>query len=251
MTVLLLFVGWAFIAQWVDRDADRCKTKRGWWNLLVLGGGYGGLAVLLLFPWSGHAFFLGLAFWIVISAGTSIAICGASQRSYGAWGSRFDTCSPAADHYPVEGVREKPRKTRVFESGWSTLRASPLRSRMTPESVEQFDAAQDFFFNMLWKRATDVDVLLRQESPRVVFKIDGVVAEQEGLLDTASAELLLTFLKQSAGLNTEERRRPQAGTIKVALLGGRRKNQHPWRLPLREPPPVSGSSCDCPRRRVK
>ncbi len=85
--------------------------------------------------------------------------------------------------------------------------------------LEPFDLAQDFMFDMLWKRSSDADVLIGSDSVRVVYKIDGVAQEQDSGLTPESADKLLTFLKTHAGLNVEERRRPQAGTMRVGLLG--------------------------------
>ena len=222
LAVIVLYVGWLFASQWTDRDADRCKTSREWWNLLVMGGGYGGLAVLLLFPWSGSAFFLGLAFWVTLAAGTLIAYVV----------HRNGRMVPAArvltkDHFKRTMASLKGEgKAKVDKGIRVKLVDFDGKSVEKPSEVgllEQFDVTQDFLFDMLWKRATDVDVLIQPENPRVVYKIDGVVAEQEGRLTVDDAEKLIGYLKLLAGLNAEERRRPQTGTVKVALLGGGEK----------------------------
>ena len=67
--VLLLLLGWAGAAQWIDRDTDVVKTKREQWNLIVLAGGAVAYFVLLVPPWSGGLFMLGLTFWLLMLYG--------------------------------------------------------------------------------------------------------------------------------------------------------------------------------------
>ncbi len=222
IAVLVLFVLWTLASQWVDRDSDRVKTRREWWNLVVLGGGLGGLAVLVLFPWSGAAFFLGLAFWAVLAAGTLIAYV---VHRNGRMVPANRVLTPGHVKRLLAGVGGG-KKTREDKGLRVRIVDSQGEQMAKPHDVvvlDQFDATQDFLFDLLWKRASDVDVLLGNGETRVIYKIDGVVSEQENALTTDSAEKVLVFLKQAAGLNIEERRRPQTGTIRVALLGSEEK----------------------------
>ena len=69
--IALLFLAWVFAFQWVDRDAEFVKTRRERWNLIVLGTGIGGLAILFLPPWPGSTFFIGVGFFVLIAAGAT------------------------------------------------------------------------------------------------------------------------------------------------------------------------------------
>ena len=71
--VLVLLLGWAAAAQWIDRDTDVVKTKREQWNLIVLAGGAVAYFVLFVPPWSGGLFMLGITFWMLISGGSMLA----------------------------------------------------------------------------------------------------------------------------------------------------------------------------------
>ena len=218
ITVLVLFVGWAFASQWVDRDTERVKTRREWWNLLVLGGGLGGFAVLVLFPWSGATFFVGLAFWAILGAGTLGAYV---VHRNGRMVPTSRVLTPGHFNRVLAGVRgdKKVKQDKGIRVRMVDGENNPIEKPSDVEELEQFDLAQDFLFDMLWKRATDVDVLISSEKARVVYKIDGVVSEQSNRLTPEEAERLLTFLKRSVGSNIEERRRPQTGRMRVGLLG--------------------------------
>jgi type II secretory ATPase GspE/PulE/Tfp pilus assembly ATPase PilB-like protein len=219
IAVLALFVGWCLAVQWADRDVERInKPRREWWNLLIMGAGGGGVGILLLIPWPGAAFFLGLAFWAILAGAPLLAYVvhrngrvGQSQRVL------------TAEHFKrlMAGKTgaKADREDRGIRVRLVDHEGNTLSKPADPEDRERFDVAQDFLFDMLWKRSTDADLLIGNDSVRVVYKIDGVPAEQENGLTPDSAEKLLVFLKESAGLSVEERRRPQSGMMRAGLLG--------------------------------
>ncbi|MCH7544077.1 MAG: hypothetical protein IIB65_10605, partial [Proteobacteria bacterium] len=72
--VVLLLLGWAVTAQWVDRDTDVVKTRREQWNLIVISGGVVATFVLLAVPlWHGGLFMLGVLFWLLLAGGAVLA----------------------------------------------------------------------------------------------------------------------------------------------------------------------------------
>lgn len=219
LVVLVLFVLWALGVQWADRDVFRInKPKREWWNILLLGAGLGGLAILILSPFPRKAaFFVGLAFWVILGGATLLAYVLHRNAKVPA-----DRRVLTPTH--IKGLLAGKSGRKVKEDKGIRVRmvdaeGNPIEKPEELSELEEFDAAQDFLFNMLWRRATDVDVLIGADNVRVVYKIDGVAAEQPNGLAQPEAEKVLSFLKRSAGLSTEERRRPQSGKMSVALLG--------------------------------
>ena len=215
--VLVLFILWTLASQWVDRDSDRVKTRREWWNFIVLGGGVGGLAVLLLFPWAGAGYFLGLAFWAVLGGGPLVAYV-VHRNGRVAPHTRVMN----AAHFKRligSGGGKKKRVDKGLRVRVVSAKGEMVEKPSDPTELDQFDATQDFLFDAMWKRASDVDVVIGAESTRVIYKIDGVASEQENALEKIEADKVIEFLKRQADLNIEERRRPQTGTIKVGLLG--------------------------------
>lgn len=223
LTALVLFVAWLFANQWVDRDAERVHTTRQVWNIVVGAGGYGGVFILLMFPWKGAAFFVGLAFWLILAAGTLVAYV---VHRNGRVHSSQQVLTPR--HFKRLTAGGGVKKTKVDKGIRVKLldyESNEVEKPDEPESREQFDATQDFLFDVLWKRASDADVARNAESVRVIYKIDGVAAEQSDVLAPEDGEKVIHFLKQHAGLKIEEKRRPQIGRMLVGLLGAEGKPQ--------------------------
>ena len=212
-----LFVGWAYVCQWVDRDTEAVKTNREQWNAIVVSGGITGLAVALLMPWSGFKFFLGLAFWLLLSGGAALAYTF----------HRNGRVVPAArvltgGHFKrVLGGQGRKKKQRVDKGQRVRLadaQGHQIEAPQDPEEYDQYSTAQEFLFDVLWRRSSDVDILLGKERARLFYRIDGAALEQKDRLTLEDAERVTRYLKRLAGLNPEERRRPQTGKIGAALL---------------------------------
>ncbi|GAF89885.1 unnamed protein product, partial [marine sediment metagenome] len=70
--VVVLLFAWAHGAQWVDRDTDVVKTKREYWNLIIISGAVVGFFVLFTVPWSGSLCFVGVGFWLLLAGGAMV-----------------------------------------------------------------------------------------------------------------------------------------------------------------------------------
>lgn len=218
LVVIVLLLGWAAVIQWIDRDTDRVKTKREQWNMVVMFGGLVGFLLLLAPPWAGPLYFAGLGAWLVLAGGSCLAyVIHRNGRVVPA--ARVLT----ADHFKrmfsggekKHTVKDRGQRVQLLDS---TGKQVPLPEDQ--EEGEAFFAVQDFLFDLLWRRVTDVDVLASQDRYRLVYKIDGVASERADGLSPIEGERIFRFLKRIAGLNAEEIRRPQTGKIQVALLGG-------------------------------
>jgi type II secretory ATPase GspE/PulE/Tfp pilus assembly ATPase PilB-like protein len=213
--VLALLFGWAAIAQWIDRDTNVVKTRREHWNMIVLSGGLVAFFVLLILPWSNQLFVLGIAIWLLIA--------GAPMMGY--------LVHRNGRVVPGQRVMTPGHFKRLLGKGERrAASASGLRVNVydhdgkfveppdDPEGAKDFDAVQDFFFDLLQKRASEVDMIAAKEKCRVIYKIDGVATEDPEGLALEKGERVFRMLKKAAGLNVEEIRRPQSGRIKAALL---------------------------------
>ena len=216
VTVALLF-GWAWVAQWIDRDTDFVKTKREQWNLIVLSGAVVAYVVHFLPPWSGGLFLLGVTFWLLIAGGSVLAYV-VHRNGRVVPDSRVLTIGHAKRLLPGG-------KAKVMVHSDKGLRVKLIdhagKFVEPPKSAEEaviFDQCQDFLYDLLWRRVSDLDMAPSKENYRVVCKVDGVAAERPDGIAIADGERLVRYLKKLAGLNVEEIRRPQSGRIQVALL---------------------------------
>ncbi|MCH7700402.1 MAG: Flp pilus assembly complex ATPase component TadA [Planctomycetes bacterium] len=211
------FLLWCLVCQWVDRDTDVVKTKREQWNGIVLSGGITGLLVLLAGPWAGATFYLGLAFWLLLSSGTILAYV-IHRNGRVTQSSRVLT----VDYFRrlASGNKQKKKRTsdddRVRIADADGAHIDPPED---PEEYQQYVATQDFLYEMLWRRASDTDMLVGKQRVRIMYRIDGVATEAGNGVGVEDADRVLSYLKVVSGQNPNERRRPQSGKLQVALLG--------------------------------
>lgn len=215
--VAVLVVGWAFACQWVDVDTERVKTKREQWNLIVLSGGVTGLFVLFFVPWPGPLFFLGLAFFLLLAGGGLVAYV---VHRNGRVVANVRVLTGAHARRVLAGL--KGEKKEKQDKGTRVLLNTPdgqsVKRPPDPQEAEAYDDLQDFLFEAFWRRATEVDLAIGNEKVRVVFRIDGVPSERANGVTVETADRVISYMKKLAGLNPEERRRPQTGHLQAALL---------------------------------
>ncbi len=217
--VLAFFGLWLIFGQWVNRDTKYVKTSRDMWNGIVLAGGVAGLAAWLLLPWQGGMFFLGWLVWLLVAAGSAAAyVLHRNARVQPA--TRVLTPTHIARAVSQIG-QSKEKKIEAVER----VRISDHEGRIVavpeePLELEQFMAAQDLLSDALWRRASEVDLTCAGEKVLLGYRIDGVIAKRNDLLDRTRAEHALNLIKAKAGLNLAERRRPQTGRISVTYPVG-------------------------------
>jgi type II secretory ATPase GspE/PulE/Tfp pilus assembly ATPase PilB-like protein len=232
--VMVMFSLWCLCLQWVDRDAQRVKTIRERWNILCLSFGLLALAAWVLIPMDSMAlFFMGWGVYVVVAgAGVLWYVAHRNQR--------------VADKYKVLTPQHF---TRLLQrGGGAKLDRSKHEYRVRlfdhqghsvtlpedEEGADQFSTTQDLLYDALWRRAMVIELAAVGGETRLNYVIDGVTAERRDLLDQEQATRTISFLKNVAGLNPEEKRRPQQGSIKAGLLGG----TEPARISVR----VSGTT---------
>lgn len=202
---------WAVYAPWQDKDAVAVNTYRVAWNLVVLVGGIVAVAALLLVP----VFWIGLLiYWVIIGA---VMISYVLHRNglvneQDKILTREHIAALMAGKGKGKGkkrdVREKVRLTDARDKGVALPEEDEAR--------EQFALAQDVLFDLLWRRANVAEFAPAGEQTRIAYLVDGVPQQREPV-PRAEGEAIVTFLKQHAGLNLQERRKPQRGKLGAAL----------------------------------
>ncbi len=215
--VVALTFAWGLAAQWVDHDTDVVKTKRQLWNMITLGGGLVAYFVLFIIPWNGTLFAAGLAAWLVI-AGSGLVMYVIHRNSRVIPDARVFTIGHLKRKIARNPENKKDSVARSMRVRISDHKGDFVGSPTDPKELQAFKLVQDFLYNLLWRRASLVDLSPGKDSYRVMYKIDGVATEDRDGLSTADGEAILQYLKSKAGLNVEEVRRPQTGRIQTALL---------------------------------
>lgn len=207
------FALWAAFAQWVDKDTTVVNTFRTLWNLIVLPCGAVGAAVALLVPIFWVGFPIMLAVYLALIIAYVVHRNGLVQPE--------DTVLTAAHFRRIreEGLSgKKKKKVEVTER----VRLTGHDRKWVPvpdddEEREQYRVVQDILFDALWRRATLIELSPSKETVKVTYHVDGVPVDRDPL-NRDEADRLLYFVKRIAGLNLEERRKPQQGQI-IAAIG--------------------------------
>lgn len=217
-TVAVLSVFWALGMQWVDRDTDVVKTKREQWNLMLIAGATVGYFVLFVIPWQSSLFPVGLALWFAFTGGSMIAyLLHRNARVVPA--ARYLTIGHFKRMFQGDPEKRKAIRTKDQRVHLEDHNGDPVDIPEDDEEAKDYEAVQDFLFELLWRRASDADLTADKERYRLIERIDGVACEQSDGLSMEKGERILRLLKRIAGLNVQEIRRPQTGRIRAALLG--------------------------------
>ena len=206
--ILLLIFPWLKIAPWVDKDTKVVHLPRTLWNLLVISSGMVSLLLWLLLPW----FAVGLLLYIVFTTSTILTYALIRDKRV----------------VPEAKVLTSRHLKSVFTSGKSERVETIQRVKIYdhtgrpvgPPPEEQIDEritynlAQNFLHDVVLFRASEVDLMPAKTQTAVKFVVDGV-GHNRPPMEIHQAEKLIDFIKKVAGMNVEEKRRPQSGKIAV------------------------------------
>ncbi len=215
--VVLLLLGWAAGAQWIDRDTDKIKTRREQWNLIVISGGAVASFVLLVVPvWRGGLFLLGVLFWLLLAGGAMLAYL-VHRNARVAVNARVLTLGHAKRLITGGRGKKRPKdkgqRVQVVDHAGNFVELPD-----DPDEALAYQAIQELLFDLLWRRVSEADIVAGKEKYKLVIRIDGVAAERPDGLAVDTGERIVRYLKKIAGLNVEEIRRPQMGLIQASLL---------------------------------
>jgi type II secretory ATPase GspE/PulE/Tfp pilus assembly ATPase PilB-like protein len=109
--------------------------------------------------------------------------------------------------------KEKEVKERVH------IRDAGRKPVKIPEDEverEQYRLTQNLLWDFLWRRGTSLDIAPAGQTSRITYLIDGIKADREPL-GRQEGDATVHYLKRLAGLNLEERRKPQRGELHAAV----------------------------------
>lgn len=211
--VLVWFFLWLLFCQWVDKDTQYVKSmNRTVWNAVVLGAGTLGLAMWLFLPWQGGLFAAGWGVWLVVTASAGAVYVILRNR----------LVAPPARVFTPKHIGEqiqrvfakKDKSSEVFERVSVTMsNGKKLKPPEDPTQLGSYEAAQNLLFDALWRRASEVTLAAAGENVRLRYRIDGVNTERRDLIAAPQVPGIVQLMKQVAGLNSEEHRKPQHGKI--------------------------------------
>lgn len=212
VVMLALFTLWVLLAQWMDKDAKLVNTWQVPFNMGMMAVGVAATAAMLLVP----LFLAGAGVFVVLVAGYTAAYVVHRNGLV-----TDDTKVFTPSHFQrllKEGLGGKGKKLKEVKERVRLTDAERKTVAIPTEPVarEQFRLTQDLLFDVLWNRAALVELVPAGQAAKVRYVVDGVLSERPAM-QRADADAVLAFLKQVAGLNLEEKRKPQSGRIGAAI----------------------------------
>ncbi|MCI0498350.1 MAG: Flp pilus assembly complex ATPase component TadA [Planctomycetales bacterium] len=211
---LIAFAGWAPMVNWIFTDTQAVRTNTFFWTLIIALAGVAALFLWLLVP----VFVIGLLLYLVILGGVSMAyVIHRNARV-----AEFEKVLTGAY---FRGLFINPgKKIQKASRGISFITVNgnevPLPEPKSQE-LEGFMLACDVVDDAVWHRASVVRFVPQKEDYAVVYEIDGVTTKQNPRTRD-EVDHFVYYAKQLAGLEVEEKRKPQKGRFTAVLPENKR-----------------------------
>jgi len=205
---------WAHNSGWVERDIKRIRIPPGMWTPLVFGSGVISLLAWMVLP----LFWIGL-FIFAAMYGTCIIMYVLTRNK---------RVSPADSVLTMAHLKRLGKGGGGAQKelvGNDRVRIKDANGKLPPwpndpQQHAGYQALQDLLFDAIWRRASDVRMDFSGQQPiNVMYRVDGVDRAREAI-NAELAPLVFLHMKRIAGLDTDERRKPQVGKFKATIGAG-------------------------------
>ncbi len=213
--VVPFLIVWCRLLTWADKDAQVAYLPREWINLGNLGGLILASLLLFLIPY----YFVGLALFIVIF-GAEIGVYLTLRNA------KVGLADLKKSFEKKDSPRQHARAAAALANSLTFINAAGKALPVpTAEDRERsgYDGVQSLLMEPLLKNAERVELIPAADGTVATrFTVDGVAYNAQEL-DRSSAAQAIVYLKRGAGLNLEERRKPQTGLLRVTMGSFRRE----------------------------
>ncbi len=210
--LLALTIPWLYAGPWVYADTREVHTRRQLWSAVVLATGTAGIVLWLLLP----LYLLGMAAFVILAL-AGLAAYVVHRNSRVSPERRILTGEHLAGLFSGQRTSREEIVTRLKLYGANgKIRFPPDAETASEDEVHAWNLAQDLLHDVIWRRASEVDLLPTTHEMELRLVIDGVVTKQPGM-SLEDGEAVIQFLKPLAGLDADDRRRPQQGHLSVDL----------------------------------
>jgi type II secretory ATPase GspE/PulE/Tfp pilus assembly ATPase PilB-like protein len=207
---LLVLLLWARLLTWVDKDSPAAHLPREGLNVAFLGGLVVGFGLFFFLPTFLIAF-SALLFVMLVEVGTYLVI---RNQKVGLADLKVQFNEWIHSFKGTKKAKELPNQVQIIAKGGALV---PPPESEAPDRPA-YDALQNALLEPLRKNTEQIDLAPGQSGAVLKYMVDGVFY-QGMTLDRGLAAGAVTQLKAAAGLDTEDRRKPQRGTLKLGADG--------------------------------
>ncbi|HYO07526.1 MAG TPA: ATPase, T2SS/T4P/T4SS family [Tepidisphaeraceae bacterium] len=215
--LVLLMLVWGRLVTWIDKDSQEVLLPRTGLNLGNLIGGIVGFALFFLLP--NYALGVLALFLIVgIEAGVYLAMRN-SKAGLGDLGGKFNEWMASVRGGEKE-VKAVAGEVLLMSKSGAAMPAPAAEDPVRPA----YEAAQSLFTDPLRRNAERIDLAPAEGQSTVRYTVDGV-GYAGNAIERGRAAAGIEYIKSLAGMNVEEKRKPQTGTLKLSLDGQKHELQ--------------------------
>lgn len=211
LPVLLVLLIWARLLTWVDKDATAAHLSRDGLNTAFIAGMVLGFALFFFLP-RFYIAFPALLVVMLIEVGVYLALrhqkvgLGDLREQFNEWIQSFKSGE--------KKVKELPNQVQIIAKGGAVVPPPDAEAIERPA----YDALQNALIEPIRKGSEQIDLAPSENGSALKYTIDGV-SYRGNTIERGVAATAVMLLKQAAGLDTEDRRKPQRGTIKLGHEG--------------------------------
>ncbi len=204
---VVLFFAWLPLVGWVAKDATTAGTKETLWAGIVFAAGAIAAIVWLLVP----IYLVGL-FLFLIAASVPMVIYLKHRDSKVPDPQRILTSQFFKTLFSKKEKKEAVVPDEItFVTAHNSIVPAPESGTAEASSHK---SAYDIFNDCIWRRASDVIFAPAPPNYNITYYIDGAPQKQPAAT-RQQAEQLISFAKKLAGLDVNEKRKPQRGRFRV------------------------------------
>ncbi len=206
---VVLFFAWLPLVGWVAKDAAVVGTKETLWAGIVFAAGAIAAIVWLLVP----IFAVGMLLFLVAAA--IPAIIYVKHRD-----SKVPDQQRILTSQFFKTVLSKKEKKETAAATVDEITFVTANNNIVPApesgtaEASSHKIAHDIFNDCIWRRASDIMLAPVPPNYNVVYYIDGA-AQKQSPLTRQQVEQFIIFAKKLAGLDVNEKRKPQKGRFRV------------------------------------
>ncbi|HEY7090917.1 MAG TPA: ATPase, T2SS/T4P/T4SS family [Tepidisphaeraceae bacterium] len=217
VALLVLLIIWARLLTWTDKDAEAAHLPRIPLNTVFLGGMILAFVLFMMLP--GFWVALGVLLVVWIAEIVTYLVLRNQKVGLNDLGRQFNNW--------IKGFGRKEKEVKAEEG--QVLLINKRGNPYAPPEAEAperaaFVAVQDLLTEPLRRGADRIEMRPTEGAAGVKYWVDGVSVDGRSIAkDDAAAAV--TFLKQLAGLDLNDRRKPQSGTMKAGVDAKKRDLQ--------------------------
>ncbi|MDP6545173.1 MAG: ATPase, T2SS/T4P/T4SS family [Phycisphaerae bacterium] len=213
--MLVLIIPWLMIVPWVYQDVARVRGSQGQWSMTIIFTGLIGVLVWLFLP----MYLIGLSVYLVLFVGVVTGYVFWRDARVGPGDKLISVIRARGFMLSGKGVTvDVLERVKIYDDR-NVLIPPPDPGTASIPECETYNSVQQFLVNMLTRRASEADISPGSQTEAVVrFIVDGVLNVQPSL-SLSESDMLIQAIKPMAGLDPEERRRPQDGMMSLDFAG--------------------------------